>query len=109
MIILMYVFKALHACKFMDNYTIRAKLLFALARHRKWGESHTAYENMLKQFRSQSLGRDGMKLAAKIAEELAREGFIIKKPTSYGLQVSLNPKMSQEIKKLIKDKIGFDI
>ena len=50
-----------------------------------------------------------MKLAAKIAEELAREGFIIKKPTSYGLQVSLNPKMSQEIKKLIKDKIGFDI
>ena len=65
MIILMYVFKALHACKFMDNYTIRAKLLFALARHRKWGESHTAYENMLKQFRSQSLGRDGMKLAAK--------------------------------------------
>lgn len=93
----------------MDNDLIRAKLVFALARHRKWGESHTAYENMIRQFRSQLLGKEGMKIAIKIAEELVREGFIIKKPTHYGLQVSLNPKKSQEIKKLIKDKIGFDL
>ena len=93
----------------MDNDLIRAKLLFALARHRKWGESHTAYENMLRQFRSQMLGKEGMKIATNIAEELMREGFIIKKPTHYGLQISLNPKKSQETKKLIKEKIGFDL
>ena len=93
----------------MDNDLIKAKILFALARHRKWGESHTAYENMMRQFRSQLLGKEGMKIATKISEELMREGFIIRKPTHYGLQVSLNPKMSQEIKKLIKDKIGFDL
>lgn len=93
----------------MDNDLIRAKILFALARHRKWGENHTAYENMMRQFRSQMLGKEGMKIATKIAEDLIREGFIIKKPTHYGLQVSLNPKKAQEIKKLIKEKIGFDL
>ncbi|KHO48228.1 MAG: hypothetical protein QT00_C0001G0242 [archaeon GW2011_AR5] len=93
----------------MDNELIRAKILFALARHRKWGESHTAYENMMKQFRSQMLGREGMKIAARMAEELMREGFIIKKPTHYGLQVSLNPKKSQEIKEIIRKNIGFDL
>ncbi len=93
----------------MDNATIRAKLLFALARHRKWGESHTAYENMTKQFRSQSLDKEGMKMADKVAEELFREGFVLKKQTHYGLQVSLNPKKSQEIKKLIKEQMGFGL
>ncbi|MFA4819459.1 MAG: hypothetical protein WC613_00700 [Candidatus Aenigmatarchaeota archaeon] len=93
----------------MDNDLIRAKLLFSLARHRKWGECHTAYENMMRQFRSQNLGKEGMKIATKIGEELMREGFIIKKPTNYGLQVSLNPRKPQEIKELIKKNIGFDI
>lgn len=80
-----------------------------MARKRKWGESHTAYENMFRQFRSESLGKEGMKLAIKTANDLIREGFIIKKPTSYGLQVSLNPNKSPEIKKLIKDELGFDL
>jgi hypothetical protein len=93
----------------MDNELVRARLLFALARKRKWGESHTAYENMFRQFKSESLGKEGMKLAIKTAEELMREGFIIRKPTHYGLHVSLNPRKSQEIKKLIKEQLGFDI
>ena len=93
----------------MDNEEIRARLLFALARHRKWGESHTAYENMFRQFKSEALGKAGMKNARNIADELMKEGFIIKKPAHYGLQVSLNPKMSQEIKKLIREKLGFEL
>lgn len=93
----------------MDNDLTRAKLLFALARKRKWGESHTAYENMFRQFKSELLGKEGMRLATKIAEELMREGFIIRKPTHYGLQVSLNPRKSQETKKLIRESLGFDL
>jgi len=93
----------------MDNELIYAKLLFALARKRKWGESHTAYEHMFRQFKSEMLGKEGMKLATKAAEELVKKGFIIKKATHYGLQVSLNPRMSQEIKKIIKEQIGFDL
>lgn len=93
----------------MDNELLRAKLLFALARKRKWGESHTAYENMFRQFKSEALGKAGLKNAKNIAEELIKEGFILKKPTHYGLQVSLNPRKSEEIKKVIKERLGFDL
>ncbi|MCI0504237.1 hypothetical protein L0Y65_06035 [Candidatus Micrarchaeota archaeon] len=94
----------------MDNESaIKARLLFSLARKRKWGESHTAYENIFKSFKSEAFGKEGMKYAKSLAEELVREGFIIKKPTHYGLQVSLNPQMAQEIKQLIKENLGFDI
>ena len=61
----------------MDNELIYAKLLFALARKRKWGESHTAYEHMFRQFKSEMLGKEGMKLATKAAEELVKKGFNI--------------------------------
>jgi len=93
----------------MDNEIIRAKLLFALARNRKWGGSHTAYENMFRTFKSEALGKAGLKNVKNIAEELMREGFIIKKPTHYGLQVSLNPSKAEEINKIIKEQLGFDI
>lgn len=93
----------------MDNDEICARLLFALARKRNWGESHTAYEHMLRQFKTEALGKAGLKNVKNIADELMREGFIIKKPTHYGLQVSLNPKRAQEIKQLIKAQLEFDM
>jgi hypothetical protein len=94
----------------MDNESlVRARLLFSLARKRKWGESHTAYENIFRQFRSESMGKEGLRHAKNVAEELMREGFILKKPTRYGLQVSLNPRKAQEIKQLIKGQLGFDL
>ena len=91
----------------MDNGIIRAKLLFALVRHRKWGESHTAYENMLRQFKSEALGKAGLKNVKNIADELVKEGFILKKPTAYGLHVSLNPRRAEEIKKQVQEQLGF--
>jgi hypothetical protein len=94
----------------MDNVkVVMARLLFSLARKRKWGESHTAYENLFKSFKSESLGKDGMNLATNLAEELVRSGLILKKPTHYGLQVSLNPRMAHEIKRIIRESLGFDI
>lgn len=94
----------------MDNEEfIKAKLLYSLARKRKWGESHTAYENIFKILKSESLGKDALRQANKFAEDLIRQSFIIKKPTSYGLQVSLNPYKAQEIKKIIKGILGFEI
>ncbi len=94
----------------MDNEDrLRSQLLFSLARKRKWGGSHTAYENIFKVFKSQSLGKHGLALAKDLAEKLIKERFILRKPTHYGTQVSLNPEKSQEIKKLIKEQLGFDI
>ena len=94
----------------MDNQkAIKARLLFSLARKRKWGESHTAYENIFKSFRSEAFGKEGLKFVKKLADELMRDGYIIKKPTHYGLQLYLNPKMSMEIKRMIKEALGFDL
>ena len=94
----------------MDNDKLTAaRILFALARKKKWGESHTAYENMFRQFRSQPMGKEGLKHATNIAAILTRNGFILKKPTHYGLQVSLNTRKAQEIKQLIKEQLGFDL
>lgn len=93
----------------MDDDIIRAQLLYALARKRKWGESHTAYENLFRQFDPSAMGKHGMKIAKAIVEKLFRDDFLIKKPTGYGLQVSLNPRKSQEIKKIISEKLGFEI
>ncbi len=73
------------------------------------GASHTDYENMFRQFKSESIGKLGMKYAKNVAEELVKEGFLIKKITNYGLHVSLNPNKSTEIKQLIKSKLGFDL
>ena len=93
----------------MENEEIRARLLFALARRRNWGESHTAYEHLFRQFKSAALGKAGMKLAEKTAEALVREGLIFKKPTHYGLQVSLNPNKAHEIKELIRRKLWIEM
>ena len=94
----------------MDNEQfIKARLLYSLARKRKWGESHTAYENIFKILKSESLGKEGLRQANEYAEDLVRAGFIIKKPTGYGLQVSLNPYRAPEIKQMIKEQLGFDI
>ena len=92
----------------MDNEEIRARLIFSLARRRNWGESHTAYEHIFRQFKTEALGKAGLKNTKNIANVLIKEVFILQKPTHYGLQVSLNPKRAQEIKHLIKEKLGFD-
>ncbi len=92
----------------MDNL-VRARLLYALARMRKWGESHTDYENIFRQFRSSSLSKDTMKSVRQTAEALIREGYVMKKPTHYGMQVSLNPNFSVQIKNIIKENLGYDL
>ncbi|MFQ6057120.1 MAG: hypothetical protein ACE5J3_14210 [Methanosarcinales archaeon] len=38
----------------------------------------------------------------KAGEDLIKYGILLSKPTSYGLEVSLNPKRKNEIDKIIK-------
>ena len=76
---------------------IKAGILFKLHRRGNWGASHTAFDNLQKGFKDSDLGRHGAKRVDELARELIRQGWIIRKPTSYGLQVSLNPRESQAI------------
>ena len=41
--------------------------------------------------------------AKEVATELIKDGLLLSKSTSYGLEVSLNPKMREEIERIIKE------
>lgn len=81
----------------LSDDEIKATILLKLHKRGNWGASHTAFDNLRKAFKDTDLGKHGAKRVQKHARELIREGWIIPKPTSYGLQVSLNPRESQAI------------
>ena len=72
---------------------VKAKLLFKLCRRRNWGASHTAFDDLKKGFKPKDHA-----LVQKAAEELISENLLFRKPTGYGLHVSLNPEKAREIK-----------
>jgi len=71
---------------------IKNHILFKLYWRRYWGGKHTALESVKKGIPTHLSGR-----YLDMAEELIKEGLIISKPTSYGLQISLNPRCREEI------------
>lgn len=81
----------------LSDEQIKATVLFKLYRRGNWGASHTAFDNLKKGFKESELGKGGLRRVEKMAKELMRSGLIIQKPTSYGLQVSLNPRQNQTI------------
>lgn len=81
----------------LSDDQIKATLLFKLHKRGNWGASHTAFDNLIKGWNQSDLGKRGLKQVEKLARELIRQGAIVPKPTSYGLQVSLNPRQSEEI------------
>jgi len=60
------------------------------------GGKHTAIENLKKGFPSHVRGDVDDEV-----KELIKDGLILPKVTSYGLQVSLNPRMIPEIERIL--------
>jgi len=83
----------------LSIFEIRRRILRKMARHNWWKAKHTAFDNIPKGF-PKELWKD----VKKELENLIKEGFVLKKPTSYGLHVSLNVKMKAEIEKIIFDE-----
>lgn len=81
----------------LSDDQIKAIILFKLHKRGNWGASHTAFDNMHKGFKESDLGKHGIKRVETIAKDRIRQGWIIPKPTSYGLQVALNPRENQAI------------
>jgi len=81
----------------VSDKELKSALLHKLVRRGKWGHSHTSFDNLSKGFLPHLKGR-----LKELAEALLREGLLLSKPTSYGLEVSLNPAEGQEIKERIK-------
>jgi len=86
----------------LSDDQIKATILFKLYKRGNWGGSHTAFDNLKKGFKDSELGKAGLKRVEKMARELVRLGLIIPKPTSYGLQVSLNPRQNETILSIMK-------
>ena len=85
----------------MGEEVIAATILYNLRRKRVIGGKHTHFDTLKKGFPGH-LGKD----IGKVAKDLIRAGRIITKPTSYGLQVSLNKNKIKEIEEFILRVLG---
>jgi hypothetical protein len=83
---------------------IKAKILFKLARRRNWGGSHTAFDNLKRGFKPKE-----QEIVKEAAEGLIKENLLFRKPTGYGLHVSLNQEKAAEIKGKIRELLGITI
>lgn len=82
---------------------IKSKILKKLHRHGYWGGRHTSLDNLPKGFDR------GLRGSVKdAAEELIEEGLLRGKPTSYGIEVSLNAEKKAEIEQMIKKCLEDD-
>lgn len=72
-------------------------ILRKLFRHRMIGGKHTAVEHLTKGLPKHAVGE-----AKDAVKELIKKDLILQKPTSYGLQVSLNTEKIDEIIELIE-------
>jgi hypothetical protein len=71
-------------------------LLRKLLHHRIIGERHTSIINLPKSFPKHLRGE-----IKKAIGNLIKKGFLLIKPTGYGLEASINPKRLGEIKEMI--------
>ncbi len=77
---------------------LKGILLRKLVKHGYWGSRHTSFDNLPKGFPTHL-----HKEVKKVAKELIKEGLLLKKPTHYGLEVSLNPKMLKKIRGCLEE------
>mgnify|MGYP001562737666 FL=1 len=83
----------------MDERLIIKKFIVRkLYRKRMWMHKHTNINNLPKGLSNELRVSKEVK---KTIEELLKEQILLSKPTHYGLEVSLNPKMIREIEELI--------
>lgn len=82
----------------LSSREIRFRICKKLTRHNYWGGKHISIEDLLKGFPSH-LKKD----FKKVVIELVRENILIIKPTNYGTRYSLNPRMGDEISKIISE------
>jgi len=89
-----------------ENEKVKAMILHALARKRKWNESHTPLTNVIKWV----IIRKNGKRVKKLISQLRKEGLVNVKPTHYGEEISLNfyqkEKVIEVIKKYFEDFIA---
>ena len=72
-------------------------VLKKLVNHNIWGAKHLSFELLQK-----GLSKDLRGFGKEISHELIKRGILLSHPTSYGLQISLNPERAKEIKEILE-------
>ena len=72
-------------------------ILKRLYRRRIIGGKHTAIEHLTAGISGHLIGE-----AKRTIAELVKKGYLLPKPTSYGLQISINPEKMPEILEIIE-------
>lgn len=86
-----------------DEYrSIKLYILRKLASHGYIGARHTSIDNLPKGLPGRLRGE-----AKDVAKDLIKEKLLLSHPTSYGIQVALNPRMMDEIKKMLESDRSF--
>lgn len=78
---------------------IQRHVLIKLAEHRYWQHKHTNINNLPKSLPPETRNSGYVKGAIK---RLIKKGWFLTKPTSYGLEISLNVKKKREIEEFIE-------
>lgn len=79
-------------------------IVFKLIRMDKWGGSHTELRNITKGLPSRYLMTPrGKKLVQEAIKELNNRGFLIAKPSTGEVHVSLNSAMKRDINEFLQD------
>ncbi len=81
---------------------IKRFVLRKMVRHRIWMHKHTSIHNLPKGLPEYLRNKREVKSAI---EDLLRQGFLLSKPTNYGLEVSLNIKKKKEIENFIEERL----
>jgi hypothetical protein len=74
-------------------------ILFKLKRNFYIGGRHTSEDNVIKGFPTNERGN-----IKKALKKLVRSGYLISKPTSYGLEIAIDPRRMEEINKILKEQ-----
>jgi hypothetical protein len=83
----------------MELTALEIALLRKMYLHNFIGEKHTSVDNIPKGFPKDRRGE-----IKKALKKLTREGYVTLKITSYGMEVSLNPRKIVEIRQLIDNE-----
>lgn len=82
---------------FDESAGIKRTILERMVSKRIWGGKHIDYERIASGFPSHL-----KKTVLSVADELIRDGLIVKKPTGYGLQVFLHIHMKDKIQEYLE-------
>ena len=82
----------------MKTSQIEKDILEKMYAHVFIGEKHTSADNVPKSFPKHMRGE-----VKKALKSLIRQEYVLPKITSYGLEVSLNPRRIEEIRQLIRE------